>query len=90
MRDFSYACATTRADALTLAQLPDAAVLAGGTELLNWFRIGITKPERVVDISRVPEMDRIEALPCGGLPGLTTWRNTNGSATLIPSCRRRF
>jgi len=31
MRDFSYACATTRADALTLAQLPDAAVLAGGT-----------------------------------------------------------
>jgi xanthine dehydrogenase YagS FAD-binding subunit len=67
MRDFSYACATTRADALTLAQLPDAAVLAGGTELLNWFRIGITKPERVVDISRVPEMDRIEALPYGGL-----------------------
>src|SRR5439155_25879179 len=37
-----------------------AALLAGGTELLNWMRLGLTAPERVLDISRVAGLDRIE------------------------------
>ena len=54
MRDFSYAQATSRADAVALAQSPDTMVLAGGTELLNWTRIGIAEPRQVLDITRVP------------------------------------
>jgi xanthine dehydrogenase YagS FAD-binding subunit len=42
-------------------------VLAGGTEFLNWLRLGIAAPDRVVDISRVTDLDRIERLSGGGL-----------------------
>ncbi|MDJ0390222.1 FAD binding domain-containing protein [Roseomonas sp. E05] len=66
MQDFSYARATSRAEALALAAEGDTAILAGGTELLNWLRIGIAAPGRVVDISRTPGMDGVEALPGGG------------------------
>ena len=67
MRDFSYARADSRADAVALAQFPDTAVLAGGTELLNWTRIGIAEPARVVDITRVRGMAGVETLPGGGV-----------------------
>jgi xanthine dehydrogenase YagS FAD-binding subunit len=67
MRDFNYARATSRADAIALARLPDAMVLAGGTELLNWTRIGIVEPAKIVDITRIPGMEGLEALPNGGI-----------------------
>jgi xanthine dehydrogenase YagS FAD-binding subunit len=67
MRDFSYAQATSRADAIALARLPDTMILAGGTEFLNWTRIGIADPAHVVDITRIPDMEGIAVLPNGGL-----------------------
>jgi xanthine dehydrogenase YagS FAD-binding subunit len=67
MQDFSYARATSRADAIALARLPDTMILAGGTDFLNWMRIGIAEPARVVDISRVPGLEGVEALPNGGV-----------------------
>jgi xanthine dehydrogenase YagS FAD-binding subunit len=67
MYDFSYARANSSADAITLASMPDTMILAGGTELLNWNRIGIVKPSRVVDITRIPGMEGVEALPNGGV-----------------------
>jgi xanthine dehydrogenase YagS FAD-binding subunit len=67
MRDFRYAQATSRADAIALARLADTMVLAGGTELLNWTRIGIVEPARIVDITRIPGLDGVEALPNGGV-----------------------
>jgi hypothetical protein len=67
MRPFTYARATTFADALAAAGEPGTAVLAGGTELLNWLRLGVAAPDRVLDISRVAGLDRIEPLPGGGL-----------------------
>ncbi|MFN3210018.1 MAG: FAD binding domain-containing protein [Roseovarius sp.] len=65
MRDFSLARATSRADALSLAQAEGAAFLAGGTELLNWMRIGIHAPEQVVDLARVSGMDGIDEIDGG-------------------------
>ena len=41
--------------------------LAGGTELLNWMRLGIVAPEQVVDISRIAELGRMESLAGGAL-----------------------
>jgi xanthine dehydrogenase YagS FAD-binding subunit len=67
MRPFTYARARTLDDAVATAREPGTAVLAGGTELLNWLRLGIAAPDRVLDISRVAGLDRIEPLPGGGL-----------------------
>jgi xanthine dehydrogenase YagS FAD-binding subunit len=67
MRPFAYARATTLDDALAAAREPGTSVLAGGTELLNWLRLGIAAPDRVLDITHVAGLDRIEPLPDGGL-----------------------
>jgi xanthine dehydrogenase YagS FAD-binding subunit len=56
MREFGYARAgTAEAAARTLAD-PGTAVIAGGTELLNWFRLGIAAADRVVDIGGLDEL----------------------------------
>lgn len=67
MRDFGYGRAASRDDAITLTQRPGTMILAGGTELLNWMRIGIAEPDRVVDITRIPGLEGVEALPDGGV-----------------------
>jgi xanthine dehydrogenase YagS FAD-binding subunit len=67
MRPFLYARAATLDDALGAALEPGTAVLAGGTELLNWLRIGVAAPDRVLDITRVAGLDRIDQLAGGGL-----------------------
>src|SRR6266545_1156641 len=59
MRNFDYEVAHRVADALT-ADGVQAVVIAGGTELLNWFRLGITAPDRVIDIGRIAGLDAIE------------------------------
>ena len=67
MRPFGYARATSFDDALAAAREPGTLVLAGGTELLNWLRLGIAAPDRVINISRVSGLDRIERHPGDGL-----------------------
>jgi xanthine dehydrogenase YagS FAD-binding subunit len=67
MRPFAYARATTVDEALAVSAEAGTVVLAGGTELLNWMRLGVAAPERVLDISRVSGLDQIESLPGGGL-----------------------
>ena len=59
MKDFAYA----RADSTTAVvdALGDGtAVIAGGTELLNWFRLGIAAPDQVVDIGGLDDLRGIE------------------------------
>jgi xanthine dehydrogenase YagS FAD-binding subunit len=67
MREFAYARATGIAEALAAGRDPGTAFLAGGTELLNWMRLGIAAPTRVLDIARLSGLDAIETLPNGGL-----------------------
>ena len=51
MRPFSYARAATPADAV--GQFRDgAAYLAGGTNLVDLMRLGVTAPEHVIDVTR--------------------------------------
>jgi xanthine dehydrogenase YagS FAD-binding subunit len=51
MRPFSYARAASLADAL--GQFRDgAAYLAGGTNLVDLMRLGVTAPEHVIDVTR--------------------------------------
>ncbi|MFJ8364205.1 FAD binding domain-containing protein [Streptomyces sp. NPDC093984] len=59
MRPFTYVRAESVPDALNGAHTADTLFLAGGTELLNWARIGIESPRRLVDIGRLPGLDEI-------------------------------
>ena len=67
MRAFSYARARSIDDLLAAGRDGGVTFLAGGTELLNWARIGILRPQRVLDISGVPGLDGIEPLGDGAL-----------------------
>jgi xanthine dehydrogenase YagS FAD-binding subunit len=67
MKTFDYVRPASVAEAVAAATEPGAAYLAGGTNLLDLMKGGITRPDRLVDISRLPGLDRIEPLPDGGL-----------------------
>jgi xanthine dehydrogenase YagS FAD-binding subunit len=56
VRDFAYARAGTAESALGTLADPGTSVIAGGTELLNWFRLGIAAADRVVDIGGLDEL----------------------------------
>jgi xanthine dehydrogenase YagS FAD-binding subunit len=49
-----------------LAQAPQGAFLAGGTNLVDLMKLGAATPDTLIDIRRLTT-DRIEALPDGGL-----------------------
>ena len=56
MRDFAYARAGSAASAVAALDGPRTYVIAGGTELLNWFRLGIAAADRVVDIGGLDDL----------------------------------
>ena len=67
MNTFDYVRPATIADAVKAAATPGAAYLASGTNLLDLMKGNIARPDRLVDITRLPGLDRIERLPDGGL-----------------------
>jgi xanthine dehydrogenase YagS FAD-binding subunit len=67
MRTFDYVRPATIQDAVAAASEPGAAFLAAGTNLLDLMKGGISRPNRLVDISRLPDLDRIEDLADGGV-----------------------
>lgn len=66
MNRFDYVRATSVAEALAAAQ-PGSAYLAGGTNLLDLMKGGAARPDRLVDITRLPGLDRIDWLADGGV-----------------------
>jgi xanthine dehydrogenase YagS FAD-binding subunit len=60
MNTFEYVKPTSVADAVAAAVAPGAAYLAAGTNLLDLMKGGIARPSRIVDISHLPDLDRIE------------------------------
>ena len=60
MRDFAYARAGTAESAVGTLGDAGTSVIAGGTELLNWFRLGIAAADRVVDIGGLDELRGID------------------------------
>jgi xanthine dehydrogenase YagS FAD-binding subunit len=67
MNIFDYVRPATIADAIAAAAEPGAAYLAAGTNLLDLMKGGITRPNRLVDVTRLPGLDRVEILPDGGM-----------------------
>jgi xanthine dehydrogenase YagS FAD-binding subunit len=65
MNPFDYVRADSVAEAVAAAAAPGATYLAAGTNLLDLMKGGVTRPDRLVDITRLPGLDRIEPLPDG-------------------------
>ena len=67
MKSFDYVRPATVRDAVTAAATPGAAYLAAGTNLLDLMKGGVTAPNRLVDITHLSGLDRIEELPDGAV-----------------------
>src|SRR5450755_2067162 len=67
MKTFDYVRPTSISDAVAAAAEPGTAYLAGGTNLLDLMKGGVTGPNRLVDVTRLPGLDRIERLADGGV-----------------------
>ncbi len=67
MKPFTYARANDAQTAIQeLTTNPNAKFLGGGTNLIDLMKYGVEKPDRLIDISRLP-LDKIEELPNGGV-----------------------
>ena len=67
MNRFEYIRPASTAEAVAAAAQPGSAFLAAGTNLLDLMKGGAARPERLVDISRLPGLDRIDWLADGSL-----------------------
>jgi xanthine dehydrogenase YagS FAD-binding subunit len=65
MKNFDYVRPASVAEAVTAASMPGATFLAAGTNLLDLMKGGIARPSRLVDVTHIPGLDRIEHLPDG-------------------------
>jgi len=67
MKSFDYVRPATVRDAVTAAVEPGAVYLAAGTNLLDLMKGDVTKPDRLVDVTHLPDLDRIEDLADGSV-----------------------
>lgn len=88
MRPFRYERAEDAAAAIELlSREPDAAFLAGGTNLVDLMKLDVERPELLVDVTKVTS-DRIEPLPDGGVRIGAAMRNSDLAAD--PAIRERY
>src|ERR1700730_2766866 len=67
MNPFRYERETDASSAVAaLAQVPTGAFLGGGTNLVDLMKLGVARPDLLVDVARLP-YDRIELLPDGSV-----------------------
>jgi xanthine dehydrogenase YagS FAD-binding subunit len=88
VRPFGYARAEDISGAIALLERdPDAAFLAGGTNLVDLMKLEVVQPDTLIDIRRLTS-DRIEELPDGGMRiGAAV---TNSDLAADRSIRRRY
>jgi len=88
MKPFRYARADSVSSAVAqFLKEPHAAFLAGGTNLVDLMKLGVTTPDTLIDVRRLTS-DRIEELPNGGLRvGAAV---TNSDLAADRTVRRRY
>jgi xanthine dehydrogenase YagS FAD-binding subunit len=80
MRAFTYQRASTPVEAAALAaRSPGARFIAGGTNLLDLMKLEIETPQHLIDVNALA-LDKIEAVPGGGLRIGALVRNTDLAA----------
>ncbi|MGK5740984.1 FAD binding domain-containing protein [Micromonospora sp. URMC 103] len=88
MRPFRYRRPADVAEAVALLGAdPEAAYLAGGTNLVDLMKLGVQRPDLLVDVTRLP-LGGVEQLPDGGLRIGATVRN--GDLAAHPVVRRDY
>jgi len=88
MNPFAYERASDAVRAIAaVAADPDAMFLGGGTNLVDHLRLGVAKPGRLVDVTRLP-FDRVGEMPDGGVRIGTNVRNSDLAAH--PLIRKRY
>jgi xanthine dehydrogenase YagS FAD-binding subunit len=88
VKPFTYQRATDPAGAVALlAENPDAAYVAGGTNLVDHLKLGVATPDVLVDVSRLP-LDAVEEVDGGGLRLGAAVRNADLAAH--PVVRRDY
>jgi xanthine dehydrogenase YagS FAD-binding subunit len=88
MTPFAYRRAADAASAVAaVSGHPGAAFLGGGTNLVDHMKLGIARPDLLVDVTRLP-FDRIEELAGGGVRIGAAVRNSDLAAD--PLIRRRY
>jgi len=67
MKPFDYVRPATIAEAVAAAARPGATYLAAGTNLLDLMKGGVSRPDRLVDVTHLDGLDQIERLADGSL-----------------------
>ncbi|WP_027549522.1 xanthine dehydrogenase family protein subunit M [Bradyrhizobium sp. WSM2254] len=67
MKPFDYVRPATVAEAVAAAAQPGATYLAAGTNLLDLMKGGVSRPDRLVDVTHLEGLDGIEHLADGSL-----------------------
>ena len=75
---FEYVRPETLAEAVTALDHDDARIIAGGQSLLPMMNFRLVQPERLVDINRITELERIERTETGLRIGALT-RHANAA-----------
>lgn len=83
MKPFRYERAQDASSAVALvSQSEQAGYLAGGTNLVDHLKLGVSQPDVLVDITHLP-YDHIEALPDGGVRIGALVRNSDLAADML-------
>jgi len=87
MKRFGYRNATAISEAIALLQAGNAAVLAGGTDILNLLKMGALKhpPETLVNIKNIPALNFIREDRDGLKIGATTKVSDIASSEILKS-----
>lgn len=67
--DLAEPTAVAEAVALLAGHAGECRVIAGGTALVPTMRLGLVRPDLLVSLHRIPDLDRIEAIDAGLLVG---------------------
>jgi xanthine dehydrogenase YagS FAD-binding subunit len=67
MKPFDYVRPASVAAAVAAAAQPGAVFLAAGTNLLDLMKGGVSRPDRLVDVTHLDGLDQIETLGDGSL-----------------------
>ena len=75
MKAFEYARPADAAEAVGLVSAqPGAAYLAGGSNLVDHLKLGIARPDLLVDVRRLPLDEVVEHTDLAGRPRYVTAR----------------
>ncbi|HRE80766.1 MAG TPA: xanthine dehydrogenase family protein subunit M [Opitutaceae bacterium] len=89
MKPFAFLIAASANDAVAQhAQSDRSSFIAGGTNLVDLMRENVSRPDTLIDITRLSEMATIEDLPGGGLRLGALVRNAD--TAYHPAVERRY